>query len=167
VQSVDLATDAVPLRSLKQRQCALLANSFLFWTERQRLWLDRLYLRVTPYHTTTSRFQMRFIESDIWMTNVTVQGSGDSTSACADCGVSAMNSSTYVEGDVPPLAWHVFLNLVLCPLAGWFQTIDGPRNQSMAHMLPSVSCLHLALLNTCSPLLRPEITYTCSNVGMS
>jgi hypothetical protein len=94
-------TGSIPFRSLKQRQCVVVTETAMFLVEAQRVWLDRLYLRVKQtYSASTAVFQMGYSLSNVWMTDVTVQGAGPSSaSTCTGCGLVAKNSSVYAEGE--------------------------------------------------------------------
>lgn len=89
VANVTFPATHAPLRSPLPGQCVLLvdeADDFMAMVENSKLWIDGLYVRMTTdawyLPATTQNASRALIEmhetSELWMTRVTLQGSGAS-----------------------------------------------------------------------------------------
>ena len=62
------------------------------------LWLDNLYVRLTvPVHDSFDELIAGGSSSNMWMTNVTLQGNGEGNFDCYSCGLST-SGSLYAYG---------------------------------------------------------------------
>ena len=124
------------LRTLTPGQCLISVDHEVLVVSDTDVWLDMLYVRlVIPRNFTFFEFVHVHGTGDIitgpnaaaYMTNVTLQGNGDKSPDCVDCGVSvAFNAAVYAEGMTPPSS--TFSNAMLAPKRFW----DHP--QSVAGM---------------------------------
>lgn len=81
------AASALPLRSLKPGQCLLLTDSSTLYARQGRLWLHNIYIRLrTTDRTRAADFDPALVSvtdapmGQLYMTNVTLQGSATSPS---------------------------------------------------------------------------------------
>lgn len=94
----------VPLRPLLPRQCLLLADDDLLIVYSSQVWLDGLYVRLTTPRDTETGLFGSFIslgtnESQVWMTDVTLQGNGNGMRVCDECALSVwLEGSAYAQG---------------------------------------------------------------------
>jgi hypothetical protein len=98
--AASLGLSGAPLLPLLSYQCLLIADVQLLWVDSQ-LWLDGIYVRYRRTGRVTSSEGhcngFIFNQGSLWMTAVTLQGDGDSSSDCTVCGL-VNSGDVYVEG---------------------------------------------------------------------
>lgn len=78
--------------------------------EDQLLWMDMLYKSEDESIFYSMHEMLRAENSNVWLTNVTLQGDGDGTPDCFICGVLADRGSVYVKGAIMPEHYIEFAN---------------------------------------------------------
>lgn len=96
---VELPTSHAPLRPFLPLQCLLLASDNLFQANGTRLWIDRLYIRLTTARHDLFTQLVEARAGRLWMTEMTLQGNGDGVRDCWACGIYSWEGATvYVAG---------------------------------------------------------------------
>lgn len=109
ISDVWSSDSSVSLRPLLPGQCLILADQNVIALKDNKIWIDGLYIRLTVPRNSTG--YDRFVDvsgsdSQVWMTNVTLQGSGNvlPEQDCNACGLAVSSSgSVYAEGTWTPL----------------------------------------------------------------
>lgn len=140
--SFKLPPSHAPLRPLLTGQCLLLADEQVL-SAGSRLWLDGLYFRLTsPRHRLFSQLIVTHgAGTEVWMTNVTLQGNGDGQQDCYICGVGvASNAAVYAEGVLLLFSSDRQSFRFFCMFSPIILTFSISHQQS-AHQYPSCSSL--------------------------
>lgn len=140
----------IPLRDMKPGQCLILLSAGFIHLA-QDMWLDNLYLRLHKSAPDTTASSMNSLvdaeKAGLWMTNVTMQGDGDGTTDCRDCGIRMLTSLAYIEGTSSLQIIQAECGALICSVHAFFPV-------SACSVLNSIAVLQMV----CSRTLLPHLS---------
>jgi hypothetical protein len=90
------------LRNVKPQQCVLIVNRSVLKVVATDVWVDNLYFRVLESPGGIADTAVRASQGALlWMTNLTIQGSGDTVKDCTVCGLLASRQARIFADGVP------------------------------------------------------------------